>query len=226
MAQSSRNPKPTIDELIAFAAGELPAQQMQIVAAHVQNDAEAAATVAAYRAVRQTMQGDDSVAPPADLMARAKAIFRNRANEAANRPGVLAKWMQAVDRLVATIVYDSRVQPAAVRFADPSAHDRITLAFETDKGEVDLQAERLPVEHDAAAAETPFWRVMGQVTDESESAGVPREVALLARDSSAVIGQVTTDNHGQFAIDAPAGAYELLLRDGERAIVLTPIDLT
>lgn len=222
MATPHQPTQPTDDQLIAYAAGELSAADARAVAAHVQRDAKAAALVAAYRAVRSTVQSDDGAAPPQRAIERAKAIFHTRDATVANRPGVLASWIESVDRFIATVIYDSRVQPAAVRFADPTAGDRINLTFETEGGEVDVQAERLGERHEVGR-EARRWRIMGQIS--SDSPGGRRELALVHRDASAAPLHAVADEHGTFIIDASAGAYELLLRDGNRVFVLTPIEL-
>jgi hypothetical protein len=222
-ARPNQQPEPTDEQLLAFAAGELAGEQARAVAAYVEREPWAAAMVAAYRAARHAVESDDSVAPPKHAVERAKAIFHSRVAKAA-RPGMLASWMESVDRFMAKIIYDSRLQPAAVRFADPSAQDRINLTFETEAGEVDVQAERVTDVQTAHDANNQ-WRIMGQIS-ESKSTSTRRELALLERDSSEVVGHWFSDEHGAFALDASSGEYELLLRSGDRAIVLTPIVLT
>lgn len=203
---------PTFEQLIAYAAGDLSPESARAVEANIGSDPKAAAVVQAWRAARQLVASDDGVEPPAAALARARAIFNSRA-VAGGAAGMLASWISAIDRVVARLVYDSRLQPAAVRHAD--TQDRLILTFETDDGEVDLQAERLP--------QAAGWRILGQVT-ESGSAAL-REIALMSHGADSLTATAVSDERGMFSLEAPTGEYELLIRRGERAIVLAPLSL-
>ena len=49
-------------------------------------------------------------------------------------------WLDRVQGLIARLVYDSRVQPAAVRFT--GVRDQILLTYDTDLGEIEIEARR------------------------------------------------------------------------------------
>lgn len=202
----------TDEQLIAFAAGELAPPETAAVAAFVQSDRRAADLVNAWRVVRGLVASDDGAEPSMAAITRAKAIFVGRAvrNSVAS---TVSGWIGAVDRFVARLVYDSRVQPAAVRFADND--DRITLTFATDDGEIDVQASR-------AEGEIAMWRLMGQIADAQPGL---RDVALVRHGESVAATSATSDAHGEFAFDIPPGEYDLLVRAGDGAIVLSPIAL-
>jgi hypothetical protein len=213
---------PSYEQLIAFAAGELPDEQAAAVDAHVQRNAEAAAIMTAWRVVHETVRGDDGVNPSSAAIERARAIFAQRAAAAPASSG-FARWLEGAQQFVARLVYDSRVQPAAVRFAGED--DRINLTFETDTGEVDLQAERL---HSEDAGEQR-WRIVGQI---SESASGSREVALARAGSRDAVKVVAADEHGVFNFETGPGAYDLLINRGmeapaaERVVVLRSLELS
>jgi hypothetical protein len=63
-------------ELIAFAAGELPPEQGDRVRMYIETHPEAAATVARYRALRALLRDETGEMPRPDASARARAIFR------------------------------------------------------------------------------------------------------------------------------------------------------
>jgi hypothetical protein len=221
---------PTYEQLIAFAAGELPMGEAAAVAAHVQGDPDAAAVVSAWRTASETLRRDDSVAPSAAAMQRARAIFAQRAATMSSSTSRVAGWIESAQRFLAHLAYDSRVQPAAVRFAGDD--DRINLTFETEEGDIDVQAERLRDEDSAESR----WRVVGQISDAgSDEDDGPREVALVRHDEAIPVVLAITDEHGVFALETDSGAYELLIRAAakagsqttaaERIIVLSPVEL-
>ena len=98
------------EQLIAFAAGELEGPQADEVAAHLVANPDAARTVALYRTAAGATVADDSAAAPRDLVTRAKGIFRAEQPE---RPGL----MDRIQDVIAHLVYDSHLQPAATRLA-------------------------------------------------------------------------------------------------------------
>ncbi len=205
-------PNPTYEQLIAFAAGHLETREAESVAAFVQADKHAAGIVNAWRAVQGLVAGDDGIEPSAAALARAKAMFAGRAASSPMVPAAVG-WIASIDRFIARLVYDSRLQPASVRFADNN--DRITLTFETDDGEVDLQATR-------SGSDRPSWQVRGQIAG---SQPARREVAMVARDGHSPAAYMTTNEHGEFAFDIAPGSYDLLVRRGNAANVLSPIEL-
>jgi anti-sigma factor RsiW len=192
------------EDLIAFAAGELDADRAARLEAELASDPGARRTVDAFRRVAAIAASDNSVAPSADAVLRAKAVF----DAAALRAGRPAGWWVALERVVAALCFDSRVQPVAVRYADAGA--RIQLAFESDRAEIDLQAERLAAEPGAgaiapAASGAARWRLTGQIA--GERLGSCR-VVLLDADGAAV-DETMTDERGMFIFDVESGRYEL-----------------
>ncbi len=64
----------TYNQIIAYAAGESQADTSHVESC-LQDSPELAETVSRFRGARAAMQADDSVAPPAELIAQAKALF-------------------------------------------------------------------------------------------------------------------------------------------------------
>ena len=209
---------PSYEDLIAYAAGELSPEQAAIVASSVTNDPRAAAIVMAWQMAREALRQDDGVEPSSAAITRARAIFAQRTAISAPADRV-ATWIENAQRFIARLVYDSRLQPAAVRFGGED--DRINLTFETESGEIDLQAERLPEEEKGQR-----WRLMGQI---SGATGSALEIALAQRGSSVPVMLAATDEHGGFALETDPGDYDLLIRvnddaDGDRVTVLSPLE--
>jgi hypothetical protein len=188
------SPSVTYEELLAYADGELSDAAAGRVQDHLRSAPAAAETVRLYRLARRALASDDSVAPPATTAARAKALF-DRLPAAAG-----AGLLDRVGAVVASLLFDSRLQPAAVRATTAS---RIQLAYEASAIDIDLVAEPT-----GGAATT--WRLMGQAaTDES---GDAMPVALIAEGASMPLMTTRTDEHGHFTFDdVPSGRYQLHL---------------
>jgi len=200
------------ETLIAYAAGELAEDEAASIAAHLAVDPEAAATVARYRAVRDVVAGDDSVAPPAALLARAKAIFPRRPREAT---GPLA----ALRRVFADLSFDSRSGLALAGYRGAAATG-YQLAYESEAGDIDLQLE--PVGDPATAPVSP-WRLLGQVGLDAETPGV--RVALTAAVGDAPPVEVEADPHGVFATEVTPGKYELTITLPTAVMVVPELEI-
>jgi hypothetical protein len=110
-------------------------------------------------------------------------------------------WLDAVDRFVARVIFDSRVQPMAVRSPAAEVAERINLTCEIPAGEIDLQAERT-----VDARGQNCWQLIGQL---GGSVSGEIEVALVKAGTTVPVAQAFADEHGGFALEAPPGAYDL-----------------
>lgn len=202
-------PRPpiTTEQLIAFAAGEVLGAEAARIEAYVRRHPEAAELVRRYRAVRDRIARDDAVDAPGDVIDRARAIF------SAGRPAARTSWMEALETLVATLAFDSRVHPMAVRLVD---NDReFQLAYEGEDVDVDLQARRIRPGREGA------WQLMGQVSADEPHPGA--RVALIATEGDAVV-ETTADDRGMFIVDIPAGTWDVVVElAGRRAVRLPGI---
>ena len=196
------NQRITYEQLLAYADGALRGGEAKDVADFIARDREAARTVERYRLAKLRFAGDDSAPPSAAAIARAQAIFKAAA------PAARASWLEAVDRLVARLIYDSRLQPMAVRYADTG--DRIDLTYATDDAEIDLQAARIAGDDDTR------WQLMGQVTP-SAGGALNFAIALASAGTTDPVFETKSDQHGTFALDVISGTYDVYIRRGDVA---------
>jgi len=212
----AQHKKITTDQLLAYADGELDPAAAEHIEAHMQNDPEAAATLERYQRVRTLTAVDDSVAPSAEAIERAKAIFQPR-----TRREKAGEWLRSVEETIASLIYDSRLQPAAVRYADTG--QRFQLTYEVDEVEVDLQFDRASLGSEPGGqGGNDRWRVMGQVTSESPTSAQP--VAIQHADGN-VVAETEIDDRDMFTAELTPGRYDVLIGHGERTIRLRDIEL-
>jgi hypothetical protein len=210
---------PNFEQLLAFAAGELPSQEAAQVEAQLAMSSERAATVARLRATLAAMHAERGEAPSAAAVARALAIFKPAADRKAN-------WLDRVQQVVAKLIYDSRVEPARAGFRGDN--DGFELTVESEVGGIELQLEP------EAAGDT--WRVMGQVTvsgtrqaptHETQPAETPPiQVALVPPGTRVARVQTGADEHGMFSFCATPGTYDLLVRVGDTIVVVPNVEVT
>ncbi len=197
----------THERLIAFAAGDLQGSEADEVAAHLATNPDAARTVELYRFTADAAGGDDTIAAPADLVARAKAIFRA---ETPARRGLA----EQVRDVLAHLVYDSRLHPAPTR----ATADLVQLAFEAGDVEIDLRAE--PRTAGVSGRSDATWRVVGQVLAEDAIGTVAVTVVGAGAD---VVAEVRSDDRALFRLDLPIGTYDLRIAIGDDTIVLNDV---
>ncbi len=199
----------TYDRLVAFAAGELSGTAAAEVEAIAARDPEAAAVIRRFRLAVETGRRDDSVAPPADVLSRARALFASRPAPA--RAGLL----DALRRIIAELVYDSRLQPAlaGVRGVGRSRQ----LSFESELADIDVEIEPL-------TGESPErLRVSGQIARRggAPAAGAaPLGISLAAPGSLEALSSATADPRGMFSMNAIPGRYDLLITVDDAVLVL------
>jgi anti-sigma factor RsiW len=199
--------KVTYEQLIQFAAGDLRGDEEKRVAGFVQSSPQAAATVAAFRQVAEALRTDTSVVPPAETIARAKQLFAAR-----TQPAAAPSWLERSQRLLASLVFDSRQQAALAGVRGPGAG--FQLAFESSVADVDLSIE--PSADDD-------WRLMGQVTP--RTGGSAADVVVTLHGSLAPIRTVSTDEHGVFTLDMPPGRFDVFVAVQNTVVVLRNVDL-
>lgn len=198
------------ETLLAYAAGDLEGAEARDVEAHLAANPAAARLVAMYRLAAETTANDESVAPPAEAVDRAKAIFRAAA--AHTRPGAPG-WLARLEAVVASLVFDSRLQALAVRSGGMCS--RFMLSFEADGAEIDLQAERIVP---AAGEDVPRWRVIGQVSGDEDPGII--DVAAVAAEGDDVCATARSDERSIFTLDVEAGTYDIRLRSRRGTLVL------
>ena len=86
--------KITNEKLIEFASGELTGEEAASVNAHMNANPSAAQTVAMYRQAHSATSCDESIAPPQQLVAKAKSIFTSQPKSSA------ISWLIICSRLL------------------------------------------------------------------------------------------------------------------------------
>ena len=206
--------KVNYEQLIAYAAGELSPEQAGQVQAYLAANPKAADPIALYKQAQAALQADQSAAPPAELVAKAKAIFASSPSEPA------ASWLDHLQQLIADLVFDSRAQPALAGYRGPAT--TFQLSFECEVASVDLEAEPL-VDGSAVPPDESQWRIMGQVDLRQPDSLI--ELALVEQGAGAKIADAVADEHGMFTLEVKAGRYDLLLRVGDKVVVLRNIEI-
>ena len=201
--------KATTEMLIAYAAGELDADVAAQVEAIVAESPADAARLARIRRTLATMRSDDNVAPPREAVARAKALFR-RQPAAAH-----ANWWQQIERVVASLIYDSRAQPALAGYR--GVGDAVQLSYESEIADIDLELSPGGAEKDAV------WTVMGQVATRDPAAIVA--VVLVSRSQGGAQIEIKPDEHGLFTLRADSGEYDLFIRVADKVVALPNLRL-
>jgi hypothetical protein len=147
------------------------------------------------------LEADRAPAPPAVVLQAAFALFDRLA------PKKTTLWQ----RVVATLAFDSRVQPALAGARDTGGAS-FQLLFEAEGADIDLLCER----------GQRGWHITGQALSTN-----PPELGwkVLATSEAGRI-ETDTDPLGEFRLhDLAPGVYELALRDVNHEIVLPNIEL-
>ncbi len=208
------NAKIKYRQLIAYAAGELPAEEAAEVQAYLAANPSAAEPVALYGQARAALQDDQGADPPADVVAKAKRIFAGAQSDPA------LGWLARLEQFIAELVFDSRAEPALAGYR--GAAMTFQLSFECELASVDLEAEPL-VDGNAVGPDESQWRIMGQVDLRQPDSLI--ELALVEQGTGAKVADTVADEHGMFALEVKAGRYDLLLRVGDKVVVLRNIEI-
>lgn len=198
--------------LIAYAAGDLGGTEAATVKAMLSRDPRASATVARYRLARRTLLADDGADPSPAASASARAIFRSA-------PGAnLADRVVEVGRIIATIIFDSRVKPLAAGLRGPTTSFQMTWSLSGPEGltgELDLAAE--PVESDPDGS----WRVVGQLATREP---IPSLRVDVCRAGSLTPEQTTVgDRRGAFMLRLRPGTWDFHLHLPKTTVVVPDI---
>lgn len=204
------------EKLLAFASGELDKDEAASVRAFVKTNPAATQSIAMYKQAHLLASTDESIAPPEQLIAKAKSIFSSQARTPA------ISWLDQLQQIIADLVFDSRAEPALAGIRGVGT--TFQASYETEQVSVDIEAE--PIEESIGEySSQERWRVMGQI-DMADSISFI-DVAMIPTASSAATEakQTTTDAHGMFSIEVDAGTYDLLLRCGENVVVINKIEI-
>ncbi len=199
----------TYQQLIAYAAGELPDTEVAQVEAHLARDPSAAETVARFRMARATIQGDDGTDPPPETVIRARGIY-----DLQSSAGPSPSLAEAVVQAIARLVFDSRAEPALAGLRGQATSFQLTYElFDDAEMELDLHAE--------LDDEADRWRLVGQIAAR-EPVGSLR-VELCRTGSGSVVQAVEGDERGTFVLRVARGAYDLRLHTRTGVVVVPDI---
>lgn len=191
--------KPTYEQLVTYAAGELSHGEAELVRSFLKTDAAAANEFERLLAIVQTMRSDDSVSAPPESIAAAKSAFRPQP--------ALAPWWKRLVEVVAEVVFDSRMQPALAGFRSVGGSG-FQIGLESEAASVDLQFE--PQDETRAT-----WRIIGQVVP---AEGPNAEIAVLVAAGEDRVGEVSADDSGIFTMIVDRGEYDLCVRVRDRVL--------
>lgn len=201
------------EQLIAFADGDLSPAESQHLEALLASSAEARQVVNRYRHIASLRREDDSVAPSSAATARAKAIFSQFAPQ---RPiSTLTQWLEAIEEIIATLVFDSRTQAAAIGLRG-AAGTAVQLSFEAAGFDIDIEIE--------SDAENPPT-IIGQVSVRDGTEPPSMRIGLARKNESELITRTRTDAHGGFIVQAETGQYDLYLVHDDGAIVFRDLEV-
>jgi hypothetical protein len=200
---------PRLEELLAFASGE-DVPEVSPLATHVSGCAECAGVLARYREIANTVRADDAPLPAASVVARAKALF---AEQMAPEPA--RDLLAPLRRIVAELIFDSGggLTPALAGFRGGGERH---LTYVAEAVQVDLRLVP-PLEPEGA------WRVHGQLDADDQLPLALVDMVPPGMDDA--VAQTMTDQHGVFALAAPAGRYDMLVRLPDVIRVLPGLDL-
>jgi hypothetical protein len=193
----------TIDEIASVASGDGGSVLEARVQEAAARDPKVAATLAGFLRVVGHMEGDASNEPPAEALARAKALGSRLADRrtAARSPAALLG--ELFDRAGAVVLEwlqpDGNLALAGVR--DDRGADLLEAVV--DAAEITIRAERTP-------AQDGVVRLVGEVIRPDEMP-VKAELAVLDV-RGVVIATDSTDALGMFAVALPDGAREVVVR--------------
>lgn len=196
------------EQLLALAAGELDEPTAAAIQQQVSQSPQLAEQVRRLQGAIRAMRSDDSVAPPADIVAKAKSLF-SRLHQPLRR-----RWLEGLREIVATLVYDSRLQPALAGYR--SARQAVQLSYSAEGASLDLQV-------DAGTASEDQRNVIGQVSRPSPS--VPLRIQFYTSDSPQPVAECPVDESGMFSLSIGAGRYDMAVRADEWAVVVPDLQV-
>lgn len=203
-------PKFDSDTLFRYAAGELDDSTRAFIRGHLERSPQLRERVAYWQRIINTMRTDDSEAPPAELLARAKALYQ---------PPPTANWLTQIadlPRAIARVVFDSRTAGPVPGLR--GASDTVELSFTTAHAEIDL--ELVPPE--AGATE---WTLLGQVTTRGTATELRNAASVLLVRNEVPVADAHCDETGMFRLQTRPGNYALYVNMHNQVIELPPITI-
>jgi hypothetical protein len=203
---------PHFSELLDWLEGRLPPDQAQAVAERLETaDAATQADLDWLRLFLQARKSVQIASPPTSVREALKQRFAAYA-EAQQPPGLF-------QRLLATLTFDSRVQPAtaglrSAQRADESPQQQ--LIYSTEAAEIALTIQPiLPNKN---------FTVTGQIFPAGDAPAQAFSIQLLREVQE--IGLATADELGEFSFaNLPAGEYDIVVSAGQYEVVIPSLRL-
>lgn len=187
------------ETLVAYLAGELAEADAGALRARLETDVELREKLDALGRILSHLGEDAACQPSKSAVRHAKRTFRR------SRPGLVEQIGSEVTRIVAALVFDSRVAPLAAGVRGVA--EAVQLTFEADGIEADLELLKLDDE---------TWRLRGAIdAEDTEDWSVH-----IAADGDTEIVVTDADDRGRFKVDLAAGSYQVSLRRKGRLIDL------
>lgn len=196
------------DDVIALALGEVRAEDRARLEGGLR--AQDAAIVARLRAVLETMAEPGLEAAPASLVRRLVSLDRR-----ARRAEAVERFGAELRRFIASVVFDSRVNPALAGFRGGTEGRQV--AYSSEGGGVHLRVSG-PDERDDRMALRGAIEWAGGVSD----SGGGGWVRLTGR---GVDLSIDLDDDGMFATRLEPGAYQIVVALGDVEIDLGVLDV-
>ena len=204
MTNATPNPRRavTIEEIAAVASGEGGPTLEARVQDAAARDPRIAQSLASFLGIVSAMQGDLTNEPPAEALARAKALGARLAPRRAASRTPVAMLGEMFDRAGAVVLQwlnpDSGLALAGVR--DDRGADMLEAVV--DAASITIRAERTP-------AQDGVLRLVGEVLREDD---MPVKASLAVLDARGVVLSTdTTDSLGMFAIELPRESHEIVV---------------
>jgi len=197
---------PSYEILINYLENQLPEAERSQVEKHLAQPCQTCNTkIARLRQVLAVTARDQTVAPPAEVLQRAMATYKQRAKPA-QAPHL---------RVLAALQFDSRLQlsPAAFRGVARARQ----LLFSAQQVDIDLQLTPEHGEHNLAG------QILGP---KQEAQGQSLAFVSLQNKTGKMLKGTETDAHGQFAFkQILTGIYDLVFDLGSQEIAIIDLEL-
>lgn len=189
---------PNLEDLLSYAAGTTEGFDISHVTTHLAVCTDCAGVVARYQLAADTVRADAMIVPSPEVLARAKSLF---SPGAAAAPTPLRDVLAPVRRVIAELIFDSHggLTPSLAGFR--GGGDR-HVTFVAESVQIDLHVQA-PMKRDGS------WQIHGQV-DALASGG--SQVDIVQSGKEHAVARVRVDDQGIFALEAPAGRYDILVR--------------
>lgn len=175
---------PSFDRLVDFAEGHVAPDERAVLSTHISSCPRCTTQTVQLERLIGLMRADDTEAAPAHVVARAVRLFNLRS--APSRPSIR-------QRLLATLQFDSGLQPVAMGVRSASTHPR-QLVFSDGEHLFDVRITSVGAE----------WAVAGQVLG-------PAETGRIEMRGPAGTFHTDLNDVGEFTLQVPSGTYVLLV---------------